>query len=139
NGTPEQQKMVQDAVDRWWWPSLMMFGPSDANSPNSEELLKWKVKIHGNDFLRQRFVNLTVPQAKAINVTLPDPKLKLNEKTGDWEFGEINWDEFWSVVKGNGPCNHERLTARQAAHQNGMWVREAAEAYTKKHSKQKAS
>jgi len=139
NGNKEQQEMVQDAVDRWWWPSLMMFGPSDSESPNSAELLKWKVKIHGNDYLRQRFINLTVPQAKVINVSLPDEKLKLNEKTGDWEFGDIDWDEFWQVVKGNGPLNKERLTACQESHKKGLWVRQAAEAYSRKHAKQKAS
>ena len=132
-GTPEQKKMVQDAVNRWWWPSLMMFGPHDSDSPNSGELLRWKVKTQTNDQLRQRFVNLTVPQAMAVGLTIPDPDLKYNEETGNWEFGEIDWDEFWRVIKGNGPCNRERMRARQRAHEEGAWVREAAAAYAAKH------
>jgi len=131
-GTPAQRAMVQDAVNRWWWPSLMMFGPHDAESSNSAELTKWGVKRKSNDELRQRFVNLTVPQAKAVDLTLPDPDLKYNEETGNWEFGEIDWSEFWSVVKGDGPCNHERLAARRQAHDEGGWVREAAAAYAAK-------
>ncbi|KAB2846933.1 MAG: 1,2-phenylacetyl-CoA epoxidase subunit A [Melioribacteraceae bacterium] len=133
NGTPEQKKMAQDAVNRWWWPSLMMFGPPDKESPNSAELMKWKVKLKSNDELRQRFVDLTVPQAKAVNLTLPDPDLKFNEETGHWEFGKINWDEFYNVIKGNGPMNKERMKARNEAHNNGAWVREAAVAYAEKH------
>jgi ring-1,2-phenylacetyl-CoA epoxidase subunit PaaA len=124
--------MVQDAVDRWWWPTLMMFGPSDANSPNSAELLRWRVKRFTNDELRQRFVNLTVPQAQAVNVTLPDPDLKYNEQTKNWEFGPIDWSEFQQVIKGNGPCNRERLAARRKAHEEGAWVRAAASAYAAK-------
>jgi len=134
NGTAEQKKMAQDAVNRWWWPSLMMFGPTDKESPNSAELMKWKVKIKSNDELRQRFVDLTVPQAKAVNLTLPDPDLKLNEETGHWEFGHINWQEFYNVIKGNGPMNKERLKARNEAFEKGKWVREAALAYAKKHN-----
>ncbi|HEY5219837.1 MAG TPA: 1,2-phenylacetyl-CoA epoxidase subunit PaaA [Gemmatimonadaceae bacterium] len=133
NGTPAQKAMVQDAVNRWWWPSLMMFGPSDKDSPNSAELLRWKVKHKTNDELRQRFVNLTVPQAQAVNLTLPDPDLRYNEDTKDWEFGAIDWTEFYDVIKGNGPCNRERLDTRRSAHDNGRWVREAAEAYAAKH------
>ena len=133
NGTPEQRKMVQDAVNRWWWPSLMMFGPHDAESTNSDDLLRWKVKTKTNDELRQRFVNLTVPQAQAVNLTLPDDDLKHNEKTGDWDFGEIDWEEFWMVVRGNGPLNRDRLRARRKAHDEGAWVREAARAYAEKH------
>jgi ring-1,2-phenylacetyl-CoA epoxidase subunit PaaA len=132
-GTLAQKKMMQDAVNRWWWPSLMMFGPHDSDSPNSGELMKWKVKTKSNDELRQRFVNLTVPQAHAVGLTIPDPDLKYNEETGDWEFGEIDWDEFWSVVKGNGPYNRERMAARRKAHEEGEWVRRAAEAYAEKH------
>ncbi len=132
NGTPAQREMVQDAVNRFWWPSLMMFGPSDTNSPNSAELLNWKVKRKTNDELRQRFVNLTVPQAIAIGLTLPDPDLRYNEETRNWEFGEIDWSEFYEVIKGNGPCNRERLEARRAAHKEGEWVREAAAAYAAK-------
>jgi ring-1,2-phenylacetyl-CoA epoxidase subunit PaaA len=134
NGTPEQKAMAQDAVNRWWWPSLMMLGPSDTNSPNTAELMRWRVKRKTNDELRQRFVDLTVPQAEAVGLTLPDPELKLNPDTQHYDFGEIDWDEFWQVVKGNGPCNRERLEARRDAHDNGRWVREAAEAYAAKHA-----
>ena len=132
-GTPAQKAMLQDAVNRWWWPSLMMFGPHDSNSPNSGDLLRWKVKQKSNDELRQRFVNLTVPQAKAIDVTLPDPDLRYDEETKNWEFGEIDWAEFQAVISGNGPCNRERLAARRKAHEDGAWVREAAAAYAAKH------
>jgi ring-1,2-phenylacetyl-CoA epoxidase subunit PaaA len=131
-GTPGQRAMVQDAVNRWWWPSLMMFGPNDKDSPNSAELIKWGVKKKSNDELRQRFVNMTVVQAQAVDLTLPDPELKYNEATENWDFGEINWDEFWAVVKGDGPCNRERLAARNKAHDEGAWVRAAAEAYAAK-------
>ncbi|MDE3180086.1 MAG: 1,2-phenylacetyl-CoA epoxidase subunit A [Acidobacteriota bacterium] len=128
-GTPAQRAMVQDAVNRWWLPSLMMFGPPDKDSPNSADLKKWRVKRHSNDELRQRFVDITVPQAKAVGLELPDPSLKLNSSTGHWEFGGINWDEFRAVIAGNGPCNRERLKARRDAHESGEWVREAAAAY----------
>jgi ring-1,2-phenylacetyl-CoA epoxidase subunit PaaA len=128
-GTPEQKAMVQDAVNRWWWPSLMMFGPSDKDSPNSAELIRWGVKKKGNDELRQRFVNLTIPQAQAIGLTVPDPALAYNTETENWEIGPINWDEFYAVIKGNGPCNRERLAARRKAHADGAWVRQAATAY----------
>ncbi len=138
-GTPAQQAMVQDAVNRWWWPSLMMFGPHDKASPHSGDLLRWKVKQKGNDDLRQRFVNLTVPQAKAIGVTLPDPDLKYDEATANWEFGEIDWDEFYQVIGGNGPCNRERLAARRKSHEEGQWVRDAAAAYAAKHSTEQAA
>ena len=138
NGTPEQRAMVQDAVNRFWWPSLMMFGPSDTDSPNSAELLKWRVKRKSNDELRQRFVNLTVPQAQAVNLTFPDPDLHFDEASGDWQFGEIDWSEFFEVLKGNGPCNKERLAARRDAHANGQWVRDAATAYAEKHRADRA-
>jgi ring-1,2-phenylacetyl-CoA epoxidase subunit PaaA len=131
-GTPAQKAMAQDAVNRWWWPSLMMFGPSDADSPNSAELIRWGVKKKGNDELRQRFVNLTVAQAKAIDLTLPDPALKYDDQTENWDFGPIDWDEFWRVVKGEGPCNRERLAARNKAHDEGEWVRQAAMAHAQK-------
>jgi ring-1,2-phenylacetyl-CoA epoxidase subunit PaaA len=133
-GTPEQRAMAQDAVNRWWWPSLMMFGPHDANSPNSDELLRWGVKQKSNDELRQRYVNLTVAQAKAIDVTLPDPDLEFDAATENWKFGPIDWDEFWRVVKGDGPCNRERLAARRKAHEDGEWVRVAAAAHAAKHA-----
>ena len=132
NGTPAQKAMVQEAFNRFWWPSLMMFGPSDTDSPNSAELLKWRVKRKTNDELRQRFVNLTVPQAVAIGITVPGPDLHLDAGTGNWEFGEIEWSEFFEVLKGNGPCNRERLEARRKAHDDGAWVRAAASAYAEK-------
>jgi ring-1,2-phenylacetyl-CoA epoxidase subunit PaaA len=132
NGTPAQREMLQEAVNRFWWPSLMMFGPSDTDSPNSGELLKWRVKRKTNDELRQRFVNLTVPQAIALGITVPDPDLRLNEATGDWEFGEIDWSEFHAVLQGHGPCNQERLATRRQAHEEGAWVREAAAAHAAK-------
>ncbi len=138
-GTPEQKQMAQDALNRWWWPSLMMFGPSDKDSPNSAELTKWGVKKKGNDELRQRFVNLTVAQAKAIDLTIPDRDLRLDEASGDWQIGPIDWDEFWRVVGGDGPCNRERLEARRAAHDEGEWVRAAAAAYADKHSASEAA
>jgi len=133
-GTPEQRAMAQESVNRFWWPSLMMFGPSDKDSPNSGELIKWKVKKHSNDELRQRFIDRSVEQATAIGLTLPDPELKLNSETGHYNHGEINWEEFYNVIKGNGPCNKQRLKARRDADENGKWVREAAEAYAAKHN-----
>ena len=138
-GTPEQKAMVQDAVNRWWWPSVMMLGPSDTNSPNTAELIRWRVKRKTNDELRQRFIDLTVPQAEAVGLTLPDPDLKFNAEKQGYDFGEIDWNEFWQVVKGNCPCNRERLQARRDAHENGRWVREAAEAYSAKHSEREQS
>jgi len=132
NGTPEQKEMAQDALNRWWWPSLMMFGPNDSDSPHSAQSMKWKIKRFSNDELRQKFVDITVPQAELIGLTVPDPDLKWNEETGHYEFGAINWDEFWNVVNGNGPCNKDRLNARVKAHENGAWVREAAAAYARK-------
>ncbi len=134
-GTPEQKAMVQDAVNRWWWPSLMMFGPHDSDSPNSGELLRWKVKRKSNDELRQRFINLTVPQAQYLGLTLPDTDLRFDESSGNWISGKINWDEFYAVVNGFGPCNRERLQARRDAHQEGEWVRKAAAAYAAKRCK----
>ncbi|MEW6702591.1 MAG: 1,2-phenylacetyl-CoA epoxidase subunit PaaA [Bacteroidota bacterium] len=131
-GTTSQREMIQDAVNRWWHPSLMMFGPPDKDSPNSAELMRWKVKLKSNDELRQRFVDLTVPQAQAVNISLPDPNLKFNEETGHWDFSEINWDEFWNVLKGNGPMNKERINARREAHEKGKWVIEAAIVYAAK-------
>jgi ring-1,2-phenylacetyl-CoA epoxidase subunit PaaA len=139
SGTPAQKAMAQDAVNRWWWPSLMMFGPSDADSPNSAELLRWRIKQKSNDELRQRFVDLTVPQAQAIGLTLPDPDLKYNAETGHWEFGPIDWDEFYRVIGGHGPCNRERLAARRSAHEAGRWVREAAAAYAAKQAARERS
>jgi ring-1,2-phenylacetyl-CoA epoxidase subunit PaaA len=134
-GTPEQKAMAQDALNRWWWPSLMMFGPHDKDSPNTDELIKWGVKQKTNDELRQRFINLTVAQAKAIDLEIPDPTMYFDEESKNWISGPIDWDEFWRVVKGDGPCNRERLAARNKAHDEGAWVREAAAAYAEKHSR----
>ncbi|GAB5556043.1 MAG: 1,2-phenylacetyl-CoA epoxidase subunit A [Schleiferiaceae bacterium] len=139
NGTEDQKKMAQDALNRWWWPSLMMFGPTDANSPNSAQSMKWKIKRKSNDELRQEFIDKTVPQAEFIGLTIPDPDLKWNEERGHYDFGEINWEEFFNVIKGNGPCNKQRLTARQKAHAEGAWVREAANAYAQKQADKKKS
>jgi len=131
-GTAAQREMVQDAVDRWWWPSLMMFGPPDAESPNSEQSMRWGIKRISNDELRQKFVDACVDQAKVLGVTLPDPELKWNETRGHWDFGPIDWDEFKRVIAGDGPCNRERLAARVAAWEEGAWVREAALAHARK-------
>lgn len=131
-GTEAQKQMAQDALNRWWHPSLMMFGPSDSDSPHSAQSMKWKIKRLSNDELRQRFVDITVEQAKFLGLTIPDPELKWNEARGHYDFGPINWDEFWNVLKGNGPCNRERIKARRKAHEEGTWVREAAMAYAEK-------
>jgi ring-1,2-phenylacetyl-CoA epoxidase subunit PaaA len=131
-GSEAQRQMAQDAVNRFWWPALMMFGPSDADSPNSAQSMKWKIKRFSNDDLRQKFVNATVPQAHLIGLTLPDKDLKFNDSSGNWEFGEMPWDEFFNVVKGNGPCNKKRLRDRNNAHDNGAWVREASLAHAEK-------
>ena len=131
-GTPEQKAMAQDALNRWWWPSIMMFGPNDEHSPHSAQSMKWKIKRESNDDLRQKFIDRTVPQADLIGLTVPDKDLKWNAEKGHYDFGKINWDEFFNVIKGNGPCNNERLTARNTAHENGFWVREAAKAYAEK-------
>ncbi len=136
NGSPEQKEMAQDALNRWWWPSIMMLGPSDAESVNSDDLMKWKVKLESNDAIRQRFIDRTVPQADFLGLTIPDADLKLNAQTGHYEHGPINWDEFFNVIKGNGPCNKERLQTRVDADKNGQWVREAALAYAKKRKEQ---
>jgi len=131
-GSPEQKAMAQDALNRWWWPSLMMFGPNDAESTHSDQALKWKIKRKSNDELRQQFVDVTVPQAEYLGLTIPDPELKWNETRNHYDFGEINWEEFWNVVKGNGPCNRQRLLAKVKAYEDGAWVREAALAYAEK-------
>jgi ring-1,2-phenylacetyl-CoA epoxidase subunit PaaA len=131
-GTPEQKAMAQDALNRWWWPTLMMFGPTDDKSPNSAQAIKWKIKRESNDQLRQRFVNQTVSQAEYLGLTIPDPDLKWNEERQAYDFGTPNWDEFAAVVAGNGPCNKERLVARVKAHNEGEWVRAAATAYALK-------
>ncbi|MBK6628587.1 MAG: 1,2-phenylacetyl-CoA epoxidase subunit A [Flavobacteriales bacterium] len=136
-GTPEQREMAQDAMNRWWWPSLMMFGPNDAQSAHSAESMKWKIKRQSNDELRQTFVDRTVQQAEAIGLTVPDPELKWNEERGHYDFGPIDWTEFNNVVAGNGPCNRERMKARIEAHENGRWVREAAAAHAAKKASRK--
>jgi ring-1,2-phenylacetyl-CoA epoxidase subunit PaaA len=131
-GTPEQKQMVQDALNRWWWPTLMMFGLPDTDSHNSQVLLRWGVKTKSNDQLRQEFVDEMVPEILALGLSLPDPDLRYEEESGHWIYGDIDWDEFWRVVKGDGPCNTERLAARRQAHEDGAWVREAVAAYAEK-------
>ena len=131
-GTEAQRAMVQDAVNRWWWPSLMMFGPPDAESPNTAQSTAWKIKRHSNDELRQRFVDMTVPQAEKLGVTLPDPQLAWNEARGHHDFGTPDWSELKRVIAGEGPCNAERVARRRTAHEEGAWVREAASAYAAK-------
>ena len=131
-GTQAQREMVQEAVNRWYWPVLAMFGPPDADSPNSAQGMRWGIKRISNDDLRQKFVDATVPQAAILGVTLPDPDLKWNEERGHHDYGAIDWDDFWAVVNGNGPCNKERLATRVKAHQDGQWVRDAALTYARK-------
>ena len=138
-GSKEQKDMAQDALNRFWWPALMMFGPSDDDSPNSQQSMKWKIKRFSNDDLRQQFVDATVAQAALIGLTIPDPDLKFNKKSGHYIFGEINWNEFYEVVKGNGPCNKERIDARRKAKENGLWVREAAMAFSAKRAIKKSA
>ncbi len=137
-GSPEQKAMAQDALNRWWWPSLMMFGPQDKDSVHSAQSMTWKIKRFSNDELRQKFVDMTVPQAEVLGLTIPDPDLKFNEATGHYEYGPIDWDEFWRVVKGHGPCNQQRMEARIKAHEDGQWVRDAAVAYAEKQRTRKA-
>lgn len=132
-GTPEQKQMAQDALNRWWWPALMMFGPSDAESVNSAQSMQWRIKLFSNDELRQRMVDQTVPQAEYLGLTIPDPDLKWNDATNRYDFGEINWEEFMNVLRGNGPCNRERLAARKKAYDDGEWFRDALVAHADKH------
>lgn len=129
SGTASQRRMAQDALDRWWWPSLMMLGPHDADSPNTPQLVRWGIKTKTNDEVRREFVNEHVPELQAAGLIIPDPAMHRDEETGDWHHGPIDWDEFWSVVKGDGPCNAERIAARTKAHEEGRWVREALAAY----------
>lgn len=131
-GTEAQKKMCQDAINRWWWPSLMMFGPNDDASPHTAQSMKWKIKRFTNDELRQKFIDMIAEQIKILNMTLPDDELKWNEEKKHYDFGKINWEEFWQVVGGNGPCNKQRLDARKNAWADGEWVREAATAYAEK-------
>ncbi len=138
-GTPEQKAMAQDALNRWWWPSLMMFGPSDKESLHSAQSMKWNIKRVSNDDLRQKFVDVTVPQAEFLGLTLPDADLKWNAETGHYDFGEIDWSELQNVIAGNGPCNKQRIKTRREAHENGAWVREAANVYADKQRARKAA
>jgi ring-1,2-phenylacetyl-CoA epoxidase subunit PaaA len=135
HGTPAQHEMAQDAVNRWWWPSLMMFGPPDDESPHSAQSMAWKIKRFSNDELRQRFIDMCAPQAEVLGLTLPDPELRFDEERGHYDFGPIDWDEFKAVLRGNGPCNRQRMEHRRAAHEDGAWVREAAIAYAQKHQR----
>ena len=132
NGTDEQKQMAQDALNRWWWPSVMMFGPRDDESPNSELSMKWKIKLFSNDDLRQKYIDMAVGQAEILGITIPDPELKWNEERGHYDYGEPDWTEFWNVIKGNGPCNSLRVSNRKQAHEDGQWVRDAAIAYSEK-------
>lgn len=134
-GTEEQKEMLQDSIDRWWWPALMMFGPPDAESSHTEQSMAWKIKRYTNDELRQQFINQTVPQAHYLGATIPDPDLHLDEETGNWSVGEIDWTEFWAVVKGNGPLNRERVAHKRASWEDNAWVREAASAYAAKRAR----
>ncbi|MEZ0092930.1 ring-1,2-phenylacetyl-CoA epoxidase subunit PaaA [Streptacidiphilus sp. EB129] len=134
-GTERQRAAVQDAVDRWWWPSLMMFGPPDGDSPNSARSMAWRIKRHSNDELRQRFVDMTVPQAERLGVTLPDPELRRSEDRDGWDFGTPDWTELQRVIGGDGPCNTERIARRRQAHEDGAWVRDAAAAHAAKRSR----
>jgi ring-1,2-phenylacetyl-CoA epoxidase subunit PaaA len=138
-GTPEQKAMAQDALNRWWWPSLMMFGPPDGESVNSQQSMSWRIKLFSNDELRQRMVDQTVPQAEYLGLTVPDPKLKWNDERGHYDFGEIDWDEFYNVLKGNGPCNKERLATRVKAYEDGQWFRDALVAHADKRAAKKAA
>jgi ring-1,2-phenylacetyl-CoA epoxidase subunit PaaA len=138
-GTPAQHEMAQDAVNRWWWPSLMMFGPSDAESTHSEQSMRWGIKRFSNDELRQRFVDMTVPQAEVLGLRLPDPDLRWNPERGHYDFGEIDFTELMEVIKGNGPCNAQRMAHRRRAHEEGAWVREAADAYAAKRGARRTS
>jgi ring-1,2-phenylacetyl-CoA epoxidase subunit PaaA len=135
-GSTQQKAMAQDALNRWWWPSLMMFGPSDDASPHTAQSMKWKIKRFSNDELRQKFVDVCKEQADILGLSIPDADLKWNRERGHFDFGEINWDEFWNVIKGNGPCNKERLETRICAHEQGAWVREAAKAHAEKRRKE---
>jgi ring-1,2-phenylacetyl-CoA epoxidase subunit PaaA len=133
-GSEAQKQMCQDAINRWWWPAVMMFGPPDESSPHSQKSMQWKIKRFSNDELRQKFIDVCAEQINILGMPIPDDKLRWNEKTGHFDFGEIDWEEFWNVVNGNGPCNKERLAARKKAHEDGAWVREAASAYAAKNN-----
>ncbi|WP_129790597.1 1,2-phenylacetyl-CoA epoxidase subunit PaaA [Sphingosinicella sp. CPCC 101087] len=138
-GTADQKRMAQDALNRWWWPSLMMFGPPDADSPNTAQSMRWRIKRETNDELRQKFVDITVPQAEALGLKVPDPALEWNEARGHYDFGEVDWEEFYAVVRGEGPVAKERMAARREAWEEGAWVRDAAAAYAEKQAAKKAA
>jgi ring-1,2-phenylacetyl-CoA epoxidase subunit PaaA len=138
-GTEAQKAMCQDAINRWWWPSIMMFGPADDASPHTAQSMKWKIKRFTNDELRQKFVDICAEQVKILGMTIPDADLRWNEERGHYDFGPINWEEFWQVISGNGPCNKERIAARIKAHEEGAWVREAATAFAAKRAQQQNS
>ena len=138
-GSKDQKKMAQDALNRWWWPALMMFGPADEASTHTEQSMRWRIKRFTNDELRQKFVDVSVPQAELLGIEIPDPDLKWNEERGHYDFGKINWEEFFNVIKGNGPCNKERVAARKKAWDDGAWVREAAAVHAEKKARRKAS
>ncbi len=138
-GSEEQRQMAQDSMNRFWWPALMMFGPTDSDSPHTQQSMAWKIKRISNDDLRQKFVDATVPQAEFAGITIPDPDLRWNEERGHYDFGAINWDEFWDVVSGNGPCNRERMDHKNKAWDDGAWVREAAVAYAAKQNARKTA
>lgn len=131
-GSAKQKEMVQDAIDRWWWPAMMMFGPHDHDSPNTPTLVRWGIKTKTNDELRHTFIEQIAPEVLELGLTLPDPELRFDEEQGRWVHGPIDWDEFWRVIKGDGPCNQERMAARKKAHEDGRWVREALAAYAQK-------
>jgi ring-1,2-phenylacetyl-CoA epoxidase subunit PaaA len=133
-GTPSQKAMLQDAINRWWWPTLMMFGPHDSQSTNTPILVRWGIKTKTNDELRQSFINQIIPELHALNLSVPDPELHYDQASGNWIHGPIDWDEFWRVIRGHGPCNRERMQARQEAHKNGAWVRAALDAYGQKYT-----
>jgi ring-1,2-phenylacetyl-CoA epoxidase subunit PaaA len=138
-GSAEQKAMAQDALNRWWWPSIMMFGPSDIDSKHSAQSMAWKIKRFSNDELRQKFIDVTVPQADFLGLKVPDDDLKFDQESGHYEFGEIDWQEFYDVLAGNGPCNRERMRVRRSAHEGGAWVREAAQAYAEKQTAKAAA
>ena len=139
NGTDEQKAMAQDALNRWWWPSLMMFGPGDKDSKHSAQSMAWKIKRFSNYELRQKFIDVTVPQAEFLGLKVPDDDLEFDESTGHYRHGEIDWQEFVDVLAGNGPCNRQRMAKRRKAHDDGAWVREAARAYAEKHAAKDAA
>ncbi|MFD3000615.1 1,2-phenylacetyl-CoA epoxidase subunit PaaA [Pontibacter toksunensis] len=139
NGAPEQKKMAQEAFNRWWWPTLMMFGPKDDESPNTAQSMRWRIKRFTNDELRQRFVDMMVPQAEFLGLTVPDKDLKWNEAKNGYDYGEVDWNEFWNVVKGNGPCNKQRIQTRVKAYEEGAWVREAALAHAEKRAQRESA